>query len=179
MNSRLKLTLLACALGAASVTTAQTSNVSPGSDVLSPSGSVTAPTMPVVVSPPRNDAGGAPIVRSIGDSMDETLSDGSATGATSTSIDNAAPSAGTAPASANGAANPAAGVAPTDSDTSTTGAANAEAGATSRIVDTKAPSEQNSQQAGQRDNSNATPERFGTPPAEGAPNAPAPASSGK
>ena len=175
MNSRLKLTLLACALGAASVTTAQTSNnVSTGNDVLSP-----APAMPVVVSPPRNDAGGAPVVRSIGDSMDETLSDGSATGATRTSIDNAAPSAGTAPASANGAANPAAGASPTDSDTSITGGANAEAGATSRIVDTKAPSEQDAQQAGQRDNSNATPERFGTPPAQGAPNAPAPASSGK
>jgi hypothetical protein len=144
MNRNLKLTLIACALGAASVTSAQTSNnIPPPNDVIRLPGNVTTPTMPVVVSPPRDDtgrgmaagsansaAGQLPLVRSLGDSMDETLSDGSATGA-SAPVDTAAPKAGAAP-----------------------------------------DSEQNAQQDRQRGDSSAAPDRFGTPPAKGAPNAP-------
>ena len=102
MNSKMRLSLLACALGAASIATAQTSNdASSPNDVIRSSGSVTTPIMPVVVSPPRDDTGvgiaaengnsrrALPVVRSIGsdsNASDETLSgdtmiDGAATGA--------------------------------------------------------------------------------------------------
>src|SRR2546423_5030020 len=96
MNRKLKLTLLACALGAASVTAAETSNdvSAPNDNLLS--GTATTPTMPVVVSPPTDDTRPAaanardavrqrsPVVRSIGsdaDSASNVLSDGPATGA--------------------------------------------------------------------------------------------------
>ena len=108
MNSTMRLSLLACALGAASIATAQTSNdASPPNDVIRLPGSVTTPTMPVVVSPPRDDAGvgtaaengnsrrALPLVRSIGSDTnmsDETLSgdtmiDGAATGAATPDLD--------------------------------------------------------------------------------------------
>jgi hypothetical protein len=90
MNSKMRLSLLACALGAASIATAQTSNdASPPNDVIRSPGSVATPTMPVVVSPPRDDVGlgtaaangnsrrALPLVRSIGsdtNASDETLS---------------------------------------------------------------------------------------------------------
>lgn len=103
MNPKIELTLLACALGAASVATAQTSNdIPPPNDIIRLPGNVTTPNMPVVVSPPRDDFGrgtatgspnGAsrqalPVVRSLGsnstqsnDAMsNDTLSDGVATG---------------------------------------------------------------------------------------------------
>ena len=52
MKSKMRLSLLACALGAATIATAQTSNDA------SPPGSVATPIMPVEVSPPRNDTVG-------------------------------------------------------------------------------------------------------------------------
>jgi hypothetical protein len=100
MNSKMRLSLLACALGAASIASAQTSNeASPPNDGSRSPGSVTTPVMPVVVSPPRDDAGVGtagnrnsrrtlPVVRSLGSDTsesDQTLSgdkmiDGAATG---------------------------------------------------------------------------------------------------
>jgi hypothetical protein len=63
MNPKMKLTLLACALGAASIAPAQTTsersqtNIPPPSDIIRLPGSVTTPDMPVVVSAPREDIG--------------------------------------------------------------------------------------------------------------------------
>ena len=193
MNRNLKLTLIACALGAASVTSAQTSNnIPPPNDVVRLPGNVTTPTMPVVVSPPRDNtgrgtaagsansaAGQLPLVRSLGDSMDETLSDGPATGA-SAPVDTAAPNAGDAPAPDSNAAT-SSDSGSEASDNAGTGAAagkdtsgaSTEPGARSRIVDTgNAATEQNAQQDRQRGDSSAAPDRFGTPPAKGTPNAP-------
>ena len=107
MNSKMRLSLLACALGAASIATAQTSNdASSPKDVIRPPGSVTTPIMPVVVSPPPDDTGvgtaaengnsrrALPLVRSIGsdtNASDETLSgtmiDGAVTGAVTPNSD--------------------------------------------------------------------------------------------
>jgi len=196
MNRKLKLTLIACALGAASVTSAQTSNNTPPNDVIRLPGNVTTPTMPVVISSPRDDTGrgtaagsvnGAggqlPVVRSLGDSMDDTLSDGAATGA-SAPIDTAARKAGVAPApesvdaatssdSGSKSSDNAGTGAATGKDTSATSGASTEAGASSRIADTgNAATQQNTQQDRQRGDTNAAPDRFGTPPAKGAPNAP-------
>jgi hypothetical protein len=98
MKPNMRLTLLACALGAASIATAQTANdIPPPNDVIRLPGSVTTPTMPVVVSPPREDigrgtaAGGAnplPVVRSLGSEAtlpdEDTLADGAATGGVDT-----------------------------------------------------------------------------------------------
>jgi hypothetical protein len=100
MKPKMRLTLLACALGAASIATAQTAkDIPPPNDVIRLPGSVTTPNMPVVVSPPRDDIGRgtavggansasrqAPlVVRSLGSeatvSDDDTLIDGAATGA--------------------------------------------------------------------------------------------------
>ena len=93
MKSKMRLSLLACALGAATIATAQTSNDA------SPPGSVATPIMPVEVSPPRNDTVGTaaengnsrqalPVVRSIGSdnnasdqALGDTMIDGAATGA--------------------------------------------------------------------------------------------------
>jgi len=93
MKSKMRLSLLACALGAATITTAQTSNDA------SPPGSVATPIMPVEVSPPRDDTVGTaaengnsrqalPVVRSIGSdnnasdqALGDTMIDGAATGA--------------------------------------------------------------------------------------------------
>lgn len=83
MKPKMRLTLLACALGAASLASAQTAGIPPPNDVIRLPGSVTTPTMPVVVSPPR-DSQAPPLVRSLGAestmSDDDTLSDGVATG---------------------------------------------------------------------------------------------------
>jgi hypothetical protein len=100
MKSKMRVGLLACAVGAASIAIAQISNdVSPPNDVIRLPGSVTTPTMPVVVSPPRDDIGVAtaaengnsrralPLVRSIGSDTDaspgtlsgDTMTDGAAT----------------------------------------------------------------------------------------------------
>ncbi|HXL83247.1 MAG TPA: hypothetical protein VN989_03875 [Casimicrobiaceae bacterium] len=108
MNSKMRLSLLACALGAASIATAQTSNdASSPKDVIRSPGSVATPIMPVVVSPPPDDTGvgtaaengnsrrALPLVRSIGsdtNASDETLSgdtmiDGAATGAVTPNSD--------------------------------------------------------------------------------------------
>ncbi len=98
MKPKMRLTLLAYALGAASIATAQTvADTPPPNDVIRLRGSVTTPTMPVVVSPPRDDIGrGAsallgqspPLVRSLGSestmSNDDTLADGAATGGADT-----------------------------------------------------------------------------------------------
>ena len=98
MKPKMRLTLLACALGAASIATAQTvAGTAPPNDVIRLPGSVTTPTMPVVVSPPRDDigrgangtSGQAPLlVRSIGSestlSDGDTLADGAATGGVDT-----------------------------------------------------------------------------------------------
>ena len=97
MKPKMRLTLLACALGAASIATAQTKDIPPPNDVIRLPGSVTTPTMPVVVSPLRDDIGrGAsgtsgqarPLVRSLGSesnvSGDDTLIDGAATGGVDT-----------------------------------------------------------------------------------------------
>ena len=101
MKSKMRLSLLACALGAATIATAQTSNdASPPNDVIRSPGSVATPIMPVEVSPPRDDTVGTaaangnsrqalPVVRSIGsdnNASDQALSgdtmiDGAATGA--------------------------------------------------------------------------------------------------
>ena len=84
---RLRLALLACALGAASIATAQTvTDVAPPNDAIGLPGSVTTPIMPVVVSPP---SGQAPlVVRSLGSestlSDADTLADGAATGGVDT-----------------------------------------------------------------------------------------------
>ena len=118
MSSKIKLSLLACAVGAASIATAQTSNdISPPNDVIRLPGSVTTPTMPVVVSPPRDDigsgtaAGGVngtsphalPLVRSLGAAFnasdDDTMMDGAATGGAGvTPVDAKATTDGTAEA---------------------------------------------------------------------------------
>jgi hypothetical protein len=108
MNSKMRLSLLACALAAASIATAQTSNdASSPKDVIRSPGSVATPIMPVVVSPPPDDTGvgtaaengnsrrALPLVRSIGsdtNASDETLSDdtmidGAATGAVTPNSD--------------------------------------------------------------------------------------------
>ena len=108
MNSTMRLSLLACALGAASIATAQTSNdASPPNDVIRSPGSVNTSIMPVVVSPPPDDTGvgtaaangnsrrALPLVRSIAsatNASDETLSgdtmiDGAATGAVTPNSD--------------------------------------------------------------------------------------------
>src|SRR6266571_801395 len=96
MKPKMRLTLLACALGAASITTAQTNDVPPPNDIIRLPGAVTTPNMPVVVSPPRDDIGrGAipsgqapPLVRSLGSestlSDEDTLADGAATGGADT-----------------------------------------------------------------------------------------------
>ena len=101
MKSKMRLSLLACALGAATIATAQTSNdASPPNDVIRSPGSVATPIMPVEVSPPRDGTVGTaaengnsrralPVVRSIGsdnNASDQALSgdtmiDGAATGA--------------------------------------------------------------------------------------------------
>ena len=82
MKPKMRLTLLACALGAASIASAQTADTPPPNDVIRLPGSVTTPTMPVVVSP--RDGQAPPLVRSLGAgstmSDDDTLSDGVATG---------------------------------------------------------------------------------------------------
>jgi hypothetical protein len=60
MKPKMRLTLLACALGAASIATAQTvADTAPPNDVIRLPGSVTTPTMPVVVSPPETISGAA------------------------------------------------------------------------------------------------------------------------
>ncbi len=98
MKPKMRLTLLAYTLGAASIATAQTvTDIPPPNDVIRLPGSVTTPTMPVVVSPPRDDIGrGAngtsgqapPLVRSLGAestmSDGDTLVDGAATGGADT-----------------------------------------------------------------------------------------------
>ena len=97
MKPKMRLTLLACALGAASIATSQTvTDVAPPNDVIRLPGALTTPNMPVVVSPPRDDIGrGAitsgqapPVVRSLGSestlSDDDTLADGAATGGADT-----------------------------------------------------------------------------------------------
>jgi hypothetical protein len=57
MNRKLRLTLIACALGAASVTSAQTSdNVPPPNDVIRLPGNMTTPTMPVAPRIPTSIA---------------------------------------------------------------------------------------------------------------------------
>ena len=100
MKSKMRLSLLACALGAATIATAQTSNdASPPNDVVRSLGSVATPIMPVEVSPPRDDTVGTaaengnsrqalPVVRSIGSdnnasdqALGDTMIDGAATGA--------------------------------------------------------------------------------------------------
>ena len=86
MKPKMRLTLLACALGAASIATSQTvKDIPPPSDV-GLQGSVTTPIMPVVVSPPSGQA--PPVVRSLGSestmSDDNTLADGAATGGVDT-----------------------------------------------------------------------------------------------
>jgi hypothetical protein len=87
MKPKMRLTLLACALGAASIATAQTvTDIAPPNDVTRLQGSVTTPVMPVVVSPP---SGQAPlVVRSLGSestlSDADTLADGAATGGVDT-----------------------------------------------------------------------------------------------
>ena len=88
MKPKMRLTLLACALGAASIASAQTAkDIPPQSDVIRLPGSVTTPTMPVVVSP--RDGLAPPLVRSLGAessmSDDDTLIDGAATGGGETS----------------------------------------------------------------------------------------------
>jgi hypothetical protein len=111
MNSTMRLSLLACALGAASIATAQTSNdASSPNDVIRSPGSVATPIMPVVVSPPPGDTGvgtaavngnsrrALPLVRSIAsdtNASDETLSGdtvigGAATGAVTPNSDSKA-----------------------------------------------------------------------------------------
>jgi hypothetical protein len=87
MKPKMKLTLLACALGAASIATAQTvTDIAPPNDVIRLPGSVTAPIMPVVVSPPSSQA--PPVVRSLGAestmSDEDTLTDGAAPGGADT-----------------------------------------------------------------------------------------------
>ena len=98
MKPKMRLTLLACALGAASIATAQTANeIPPPNHVIRSPGRVTTPTMPVVVSPPREDIGRGtavgdanplPVVRSLGSeatlSDEDTLADGAATGGVDT-----------------------------------------------------------------------------------------------
>jgi hypothetical protein len=100
MKSTMSLSLLACALGAAGIATAQTANdASPPNDVIRSPGSVATPIMPVEVSPPRDRTGlGAaaengnsrralPLVRSIGSDTGaanetipgDTVTDGAAT----------------------------------------------------------------------------------------------------
>jgi hypothetical protein len=102
MKSTMRLSLLACALGAASVATAQTANdASPPNDVIRSPGSVATPIMPVEVSPPREDSTGVgaaaengnsrralPLVRSIGSDTglsNETISGDTVTGGAATS----------------------------------------------------------------------------------------------
>lgn len=60
MNSKLKLSLLACALAAASIAAAQTSdqtNIPPPNDIIRLPRSVTTPDMPIIVEAPRDDIG--------------------------------------------------------------------------------------------------------------------------
>jgi hypothetical protein len=88
LKPKMRLTLLACALGAASIASAQTAkDIPPPNDVIRLPGSVTTPTMPVVVSP--RDGLAPPLVRSLGAestlSDDDTLIDGAATGGGETS----------------------------------------------------------------------------------------------
>ena len=82
MKPKMRLTLLACALGAASIAIAQTADIPPSNGVIRLPGSVTTPTMPVVVLP--RDGVAPPLVRSLGAestlSDDDTLIDGAATG---------------------------------------------------------------------------------------------------
>ncbi len=86
MKPTMRLTLLACAFGAASIAIAQTADVPPPNDVIRLPGSVTTPTMPVVVLP--RDGQALPLVRSLGAestlSDDDTLADGAATGGADT-----------------------------------------------------------------------------------------------
>ena len=87
MKPIMRLTLLACGLGTASVAIAQTADIPPPNDVIRLPGSVTTPTMPVVVLP--RDGLAPPLVRSLGAdstlSDDDTLIDGAATGGGETS----------------------------------------------------------------------------------------------
>ena len=82
MNPKMRLTLLACVLGTASMAIAQTADIPPPNDVIRLPGNVTTPTMPVVVVP--RDGQAPPLVRSLGAestmSDDDTLIDGVATG---------------------------------------------------------------------------------------------------
>ena len=60
MNSKMKLSLLACALAAASIAAAQTSdqtNIPPPNDIIRLPRSVTTPDMPIIVEAPRDDIG--------------------------------------------------------------------------------------------------------------------------
>jgi hypothetical protein len=86
MKPKMRLTLLACALGAASIATAQTKDIPPPNDVIRLPGSVATPIMPVVVSPPSGQV--PPLVRSLGSeatlSDEDTLADGAATGGVDT-----------------------------------------------------------------------------------------------
>jgi hypothetical protein len=100
MHQKLKLSLLACTLAAASVAGAQTSSqtdIPPPNDIIRLPHSVTTPAMPVMVEPPRDDIGrgtptpGAigsrpaqPFIRSLGSDAIDTLGDGSTLGAGST-----------------------------------------------------------------------------------------------
>jgi hypothetical protein len=115
MKSTMRLSLLACALGAASIATAQTANdASPPNDVIRSPASVATPIMPVEVSPPRDSTGvGAaaengnsrralPLVRSIGSdtgASNETISgdtviDGAATSGVTSNSDGKAVDSG-------------------------------------------------------------------------------------
>jgi hypothetical protein len=101
MKSKMKLSLLACALGAASIANAQIanepSNIPPPSDIIRLPGNMTTPDMPVIVSPPREDLGrgtttapvngtprqAQPVIRSLGSgsSTGTTVNGGTSGGA--------------------------------------------------------------------------------------------------
>jgi hypothetical protein len=186
IKPKLRLTLLACALGAASIATAQTTkDIPPPNDAIRLPGSVTAPNMPVVVSPPRDDigrgtaVGGAsgtsrqalPLVRSLGSestmSDDDTLIDGVATGAVDTTKGAAPTGKGGIVESGDKPSNNA-GNAPA-TDTSAASGANASTGDTSNVAD----------RDNQADNSTTVPAgKPGMPPTEAPANAQG-ASSGK
>jgi len=127
MKSKMKLSLLACALSAMSVAGAQVTNgsndVPPPNDIIRLPGSVTTPGMPIVVTPPRDDIGRRttapinggsrevqPVIRSLGSdasTSDSTMTNSISGGGTPSSngAGAAAPVAGQGTRSVNGAVN--------------------------------------------------------------------------
>jgi hypothetical protein len=138
MKPKIRLALLACALGAAGIASAQTADIPPPSDVIRLPDSVTTPTMLVVVSP--RDGQVPPLVRSLGAgspmSDDDTLSDGVATGGGETTK-KAATTGQTVILDSGDKPSDAGNAAPTDTS--------ADSGAKSGTADTSNMAEQNKQ----------------------------------